>query len=56
MGNCNILLGRSLLVFHYYERCLKVDFSRYFCVKIPQLQPKKKRDFGAMVPQLLISS
>ena len=53
---CNILLGCSLLVFHDYERCLKVDFSRYFCVKIPQLQPRKKRDFGAMVPQLLISS
>ena len=42
---CNLLLGCSQLVFHYYEICLKVDFSRYFCVKVPQLQPKKNERF-----------
>ena len=54
---CNILLGCSLLVFHDYQRCLKVDFSSYFCVKIPQLQPKKNERFrcnGSSITNLVL--
>ena len=53
---CNILLGCSLLVFHYYEICLKVNFNGYSCVKYLNFSRKKTRHFGAIVLQLLISS
>ena len=54
---CNILLGCSLLVFHYYERRLKVYNNRYFCVKIPQLQSKKNEIFwcnGSLITNIVL--